>query len=154
MEASDGIYINYHHLGLLADRMTCNHNLVPIFRTGILADDIGPIAKATFEVQTDVFLQAARHGELDNMRGVSANVMCGQTGKYGTHSFELILDLAKFRDIKPATKEKRDIDIDRDLYKQIDQGCSDIMELKNQITNLMVPIIPATCGEDKYDMGF
>lgn len=154
MEASDGIYINYHHLGLLADRMTCNHNLVPIFRTGILADDIGPIAKATFEVQTDVFLQAARHGELDNMRGVSANVMCGQTGKYGTHSFELILDLAKFRDIKPGTKEKKDVDIDRELYKQMDQGCSDITELKNQITNLMVPIIPAACGEDNYDMGF
>jgi len=39
-----------------------------------------------------MFLQAARHGELDNMRGVSANVMCGQEGYYGTSSFQIHID--------------------------------------------------------------
>ena len=72
--------------------MTCNKKMVSIFRHGINKDDIGPIAKASFEETTEMFLQAARHGELDNMRGVSANVMCGQEGYYGTSSFEVYVD--------------------------------------------------------------
>ena len=86
-------YINYHHTSLLCDRMTSNKDLVSIFRTGILNDDIGPIAKSTFEVHTEVLLDAARHAEFDHMKGVSANVMCGQNGYYGTSAFQLTLDL-------------------------------------------------------------
>jgi DNA-directed RNA polymerase II subunit RPB1 len=88
----DSTYINHHHIHLLCDRMTCNKKMVSIFRHGINKDDIGPIAKASFEETTEMFLQAARHGELDNMRGVSANVMCGQEGYYGTSSFEVYVD--------------------------------------------------------------
>ena len=88
----DDTYINHHHMHLLCDRMTCNEKLVSIFRHGINKDNIGPIAKASFEETTEMFLQAARHGELDNMRGVSANVMCGQEGYYGTSSFQVYID--------------------------------------------------------------
>ena len=49
-------------------------------------------SKASFEETTEMFLQAARHGELDNMRGVSANVMCGQEGYYGTSAFQIHID--------------------------------------------------------------
>ena len=88
----DSTYINHHHIHLLCDRMTCNHKMVSIFRHGINKDDIGPIAKASFEETTEMFLQAASHGELDNMRGVSANVMCGQEGYYGTSAFQIHID--------------------------------------------------------------
>jgi DNA-directed RNA polymerase II subunit RPB1 len=80
MEFSGGIYINYHHLSILCDRMTSNENMVSIFRSGILNDDIGPISKSTFEVHTEVLLNASRHADFDHMRGVSANIMMGQTG--------------------------------------------------------------------------
>lgn len=90
-----GAYVNYHPLSLLCDRMTCNGNMVAIFRTGLFSDNIGPVAKATFEVNTEVLLDASRYGELDNMRGVSANVMCGQPGYYGTNMFQLVLDMDK-----------------------------------------------------------
>jgi len=40
-----------------------------------------------------MFLKAARHAELDTMRGISANVMCGQEGLYGTASFQVVLDI-------------------------------------------------------------
>jgi len=89
----DSTYINYHHLSLLCDRMTVNKGLVSIFRHGINNDDIGPIAKASFEETPEQFLKAARHAELDNMRGVSANVMCGQEGYFGTSAFKVLLDL-------------------------------------------------------------
>ena len=105
----DSTYINHHHIHLLCDRMTCNHKMVSIFRHGINKDDIGPIAKASFEETTEMFLQAARHGELDNMRGVSANVMCGQEGYYGTSSFQVHVDNEMLQNnIELINKEKYD----------------------------------------------
>ena len=92
-EAFDTTYINHHHISLLCDRMTCKSEMVSIFRHGINNDDIGPIAKASFEETPEMFLKAARHAELDEMRGVSANVMCGQEGYFGTSAFKVMLDM-------------------------------------------------------------
>jgi DNA-directed RNA polymerase II subunit RPB1 len=103
----DGAYINDHHKTLLADRMTSTTPMTSIFRHGVNKDDIGPIAKASFEETPEMFLQAARHAEVDNMRGVSANVMCGQEGYYGTSSFNILLDLQKLESIVPKKTEHR-----------------------------------------------
>ena len=100
----DSTYINDHHLSMLVDRMCCNDKMVSIFRHGINNDDIGPIAKASFEETPEIFLKAARHAELDSMKGVSANVMCGQEGYFGTGSFQVVLDLNKMSEL--ATEEK------------------------------------------------
>ena len=89
----DGGYINHHHISLLCDRMTYSNKMVSIFRHGINNDNIGPIAKASFEETPEQFLKAARHGELDMMRGISANVMVGQEGYYGTSAFQVLLDI-------------------------------------------------------------
>lgn len=89
----DGTYLNYHHTALLCDRMTSGQKMVSIFRHGINNDDIGPIAKASFEETPEMFLKAARHAELDTMRGISANIMCGQEGFYGTAAFQVVLDV-------------------------------------------------------------
>jgi DNA-directed RNA polymerase beta' subunit len=114
MEASDA-YVNYHHLSILCDRMTVKADLVPMFRSGIMNDDIGPISKGTYEMHTEMFLDASRHGDFDQMRGVSANVMCGQTGFYGTSAFSLLLDMN-------AIKELDDSEVvDEDLRKNIDE---------------------------------
>ena len=48
-------------------------------------------------------MKAARHAELDNMRGVSANVMCGQEGYFGTSAFQVILDYDKITQL-PASE--------------------------------------------------
>lgn len=109
-------YINYHHTSLLCDRMTSNKDLVSIFRTGILNDDIGPIAKSTFEVHTEVLLDAARHAEFDHMKGVSANVMCGQNGYYGTSAFQLTLDLKEMETLGNSMNVKeKELDIEEML---------------------------------------
>lgn len=108
---NDGTYINYHHLSLLCDRMTASAGMVSIFRHGINNDNIGPIAKASFEETPEMFLKAARHAELDQMRGISANVMCGQEGYYGTSSFQVMLDLpqmiAKMEDVAFQAKNEQ-----------------------------------------------
>jgi DNA-directed RNA polymerase beta' subunit len=92
-----GTYINYHHLSMLVDRMTINAGLVAIFRHDLNNDDLGPIAKASFEETPEMFLNASRYAELDTMRGVSANIMCGQEGYFGTSSFQLVLDIGNPR---------------------------------------------------------
>jgi DNA-directed RNA polymerase II subunit RPB1 len=93
----DGTYLNYHNFSILVDRMTFTHKLISIFRHGLNNDDTGPITKASFEETPTIFLKAARHAELDIMRGVSANIMCGQEGYYGTSAFQVLLDLEEMR---------------------------------------------------------
>lgn len=156
MEFSD-VYINYHHLSLLCDRMTLTKNMVPIFRSGILNDDIDPIAKATFEVHTEVFLKAARHAEFDHMRGVSANVMCGQYGNYGTNAFNIVLDANEMEKLK-------DIDIDiKDRNKEIDNFMRDVDDPADVCSKSNIKIrntVRTTTADhggicdDGYDMGF
>lgn len=98
-------YINYHHMSMLCDRMSYNTKMTSIFRHGINNDDIGPIAKASFEETPEMFLRAARHGELDHMRGVSSNIMCGQEGYFGTSSFQVVLDINKMKELDDITPE-------------------------------------------------
>lgn len=155
MEFSD-VYINYHHLSLLCDRMTCSKNMVPIFRSGLLKDDVGPIAKATFEVHTEVLLDAARHGELDHMRGVSANVMCGQFGHYGTSAFQLVLDMNEMIKLDSAIiSEKMDIEKEFGLSEERgDDMCSKTnIQIHNNVSNLKTSKETGVCSDD-YDAGF
>jgi DNA-directed RNA polymerase II subunit RPB1 len=104
----DSTYINYHHLSMLCDRMCYRSKMISIFRHGINNDDIGPIAKASFEETPEMFLKAARHAELDQMRGVSANVMCGQQGYFGTSAFQVLADINALMEQEPVEDDEED----------------------------------------------
>jgi len=107
----DGTYIDVHHLSMLCDRITATSKMVSVFRHGINNDDIGPIAKASFEETPEMFLRAARHGELDLMTGVSSNVMVGQEGYYGTGCFQVLLNLNNMTNLQEKIlDENEDID--------------------------------------------
>ena len=154
----DSTYINYHHLSVLCDRMTCNDKLVSIFRHGINGDDIGPIAKASFEETPEMFLKAARHGILDTMRGVSANVMCGQEGYFGTSAFQVMLDLDKITQI---AAEEFVQDDDTKFIEEHFEGAQQneeggVCSLTNlTIHSNAVNIQPVDIGADNgYELGF
>jgi len=150
----DSTYINYHHLGMLCDRMTCNDDMVSIFRHGINNDNIGPIAKASFEETPEMFLNAARHAELDTMRGVSANVMCGQEGYFGTSAFQVILDYDKITQLKADDWEEEDteavIEKGFDGYTNAEDMCS-IDKLTIATSNIKAADMGA---DDGYDLEF
>jgi len=173
-EFSD-IYINYHHTSLLCDRMTCNKNMVAIFRfkSGLLNEDTGPISKSTFEVHTEILLNASRHGEFDNMRGVSANVMCGQYGHYGTSCFNLVLDKeafenATFLDETVSKDMINDDDVSNEIEKsfqlasandigsKIDACNKHSLTIQNNIANIhfMGGTDASTICDDDYHMDF
>ena len=88
----DGSYVNYRHLALLCDIMTAKGNFMPITRHGINRQEVGCLMRCSFEETVDVLLDAAFHGEVDPMKGVSENIMLGQLAKIGTGSFDLILN--------------------------------------------------------------
>jgi DNA-directed RNA polymerase II subunit RPB1 len=154
MEFSD-VNINYHHLSLLCDRMTVTKGMVAIFRSGLHNDNIGPIAKATFEVHTEILLQAARHADFDEMRGVSANVMCGQFGYYGTGAFNVILDMNEMakQEAKEATVRRDAQDIESGFSQKEDLGCANArLQIQNNIKSIHQEN-EGVC-QDQYDMGF
>ena len=153
----DNTYINYHHLIMLADRMTASAKMISIFRHGINNDDIGPIAKASFEETPEMFLKAARHAELDEMRGVSANVMCGQEGYFGTSSFQVLLDMNKM--IKFGGESKYNItNANDEIDKAFEmENPDDVCSIGNLSMNVTVSSIKKeNLGRVKmnYDIGF
>ena len=154
MEASDA-YVNYHHLSILCDRMTVSKDLVPIYRSGILNDDIGPISKSTYEMHTEMFLEASRHGEFDQMRGVSANVMCGQQGYYGTNAFSLLLDMEAVMNMETRDMDRKDVnDRIEELFGNVGKAdeCSlGRIRIDNNVHNLQVNASGA-CGDDGYEL--
>jgi len=85
-------YVNYRHLCLLCDVMASRGRLMSVDRYGINKNNIGPLAKASFEQTEDIMLRAALYGELDPITGVSANIMTGQPIRGGTSFSQILLD--------------------------------------------------------------
>ena len=147
----DGTYINYHHFSILCDRMTSTSKMISIFRHGINNDNIGPIAKASFEETPQMFLMAAKHAELDTFRGVSANVMCGQEGYYGTSAFQVILDIEEMSTLEEAIKYEQPDDEQEEIEKmfgEVDSPDAACSTSKLAIQNNVVSIKSADMGAD------
>ena len=153
----DGTYINFHNYSVLVDRMTYTEKLISIFRHGINNDNIGPIAKASFEETPEMFLKAAKHAELDTLRGISANVMCGQEGFFGTSAFQVILNIQEMQKLEAAS-EYNLMDTDEEIEKFFgetnnpDDKCS---MNKIAIQNNVITIHAEDMGGDNdYNPGF
>jgi DNA-directed RNA polymerase II subunit RPB1 len=138
--------------------MTSTKGMVSIFRSGILNDDIGPLSKATFEVHTEVLLDASRHADFDHMRGVSANVMMGQMGVFGTGCFQLVLDMDKMRNMEDQevdiTNNKEEIEkLFGKLEDKTDICSKNNIEINNNLSAIK-PVDNDECADDNYDIGF
>ena len=132
--------------------------MISIFRHGINNDDIGPIAKASFEETPEMFLKAARHAELDSMRGVSANVMCGQQGYFGTSAFQVMADMnevMKYNVVKEDDDEVPENIIDSAFgnVQSVDNACSaEALNIENNAANIKK--VDLGDSDDDYDMEF
>jgi DNA-directed RNA polymerase II subunit RPB1 len=103
-----------------------------------------------------MFLKAARHGELDTMRGVSANVMCGQEGYFGTSAFQLVLDMDKMKGVSSEEWNER-LDDEELIQNKLDLGdvgekCSiQNITIENNISNIVATDMGII---EDYDAGF
>lgn len=160
VEVFDDSPINYHHVALLCDRMTVSSSMISIFRHGINSDDIGPIAKASFEETPEMFLKAARHAELDPMRGISANVMCGQEGYYGTSAFQVLVNIDEM--MKQDAVEYRHTDTNEEIDEAFKANSSVGLDTdkcgipKLAIQSCVDNVKKVRLGkvDDDYDIGF
>jgi DNA-directed RNA polymerase II subunit RPB1 len=148
----DASYINYHHLSILCDRICATKKMVSVFRHGINNDDIGPIAKASFEETPEMFLRAARHAELDLMTGVSANVMCGQEGYFGTGFFQVMLDINEMAKLGSKDLED-DVDID-DMLIDKEKGTCSVDNITIGGNTTLINGVDTGKVDDEYDPGF
>jgi len=91
--------IDYHHMMMLVDSMTYPGFILKVDRNGMSKNtENGVLAKSSFEETAKHLFNAAILGEVDNMKGVSANIMFGQKPPCGTGLVEVLIDETKFPD--------------------------------------------------------
>ena len=81
--------VNVRHLMLVADIMTNRGTIESIGRHGISGSKESVLARAAFEVTVNHLLDAAVHGEIDDLNGVTENVIVGKPIKLGTGDVDL-----------------------------------------------------------------
>jgi DNA-directed RNA polymerase subunit A" len=97
--------VNIRHLMLVADIMTNEGTIESIGRHGISGSKESVLARAAFEVTVSHLLDAAIHGEIDDLNGVTENVIVGKPIKLGTGDVNLRMT---------AGAREPDVDIDAD----------------------------------------
>jgi len=131
--AESGSSVNYRHVCLLLDMMCHKGKTMSVDRYGINKNNIGPLAKMSFEQTEDIALRAATFGERDPVLGVSAKVMLGAPIKAGTSFSELLYDEIVAQHLMETTPEQRsavlsgpvgftDDELDNALYGEADTG--------------------------------
>jgi DNA-directed RNA polymerase subunit A" len=91
--------VNVRHLMLVADIMTNRGTIQSIGRHGISGSKESVLARAAFEVTVNHLLDAAIHGEADDLNGVIENVIVGKPVSIGTGDVDLRMGTAN----SPAT---------------------------------------------------
>jgi len=134
--------------------MTATKKMVSVFRHGINNDDIGPIAKASFEETPEMFLRAARHAELDIMTGISANVMCGQEGYFGTGYFQVMLDINELGKLAGSKELETEKDIDDMLAVEDTIGPCSTQNITISNNTDLIHATDMGDVDDEYDPGF
>jgi DNA-directed RNA polymerase subunit A" len=88
--AEQGLTVDIRHIMLVADMMTIDGEVKQIGRHGISGEKASVLSRAAFEVTVNHLLDAAVAGEVDELIGVTENVIVGQPIQLGTGDVELI----------------------------------------------------------------
>jgi hypothetical protein len=131
--------VNYRHIELLVDTMTYRGIMMPIGRHGInRSADNGPLAKASFEEMTEIFIKAGTYAEKDNMKGISGNIIMGQYAPIGTNAFDVYLDEDMIQEHAQDVDEEDDEDVDPyQLEQEIDEMYNDEQIQEEDVTDEM-----------------
>jgi DNA-directed RNA polymerase subunit A" len=94
-EASDtlreqGLTVDIRHIMLVSDIMTCDGEVKQIGRHGISGEKASVFARAAFEVTVNHLLDAGMRGDIDELNGVTENIIVGQPIKLGTGDVHLV----------------------------------------------------------------
>ncbi|MCK9441810.1 MAG: DNA-directed RNA polymerase subunit A'' [Methanothrix sp.] len=85
-----GLSVDVRHIMLVADIMTVDGELKQIGRHGVSGEKASVLARAAFEVTVNHILDAAIRGDVDDLKGVTENVIVGQPIQLGTGDVNLV----------------------------------------------------------------
>jgi len=85
-----GLSVDVRHIMLVADIMTVDGEVKQIGRHGVSGEKASVLARAAFEVTVNHILDAAVRGDVDDLKGVTENVIVGQPIQLGTGDVKLI----------------------------------------------------------------
>ncbi|TRZ90350.1 MAG: DNA-directed RNA polymerase subunit A'' [Methanosarcinales archaeon] len=85
-----GLNVDVRHIMLVSDIMTVDGEVKPIGRHGISGEKASVLARAAFEVTVSHLLDSGIAGDVDELRGVTENVIVGQPIRLGTGNVKLI----------------------------------------------------------------
>ncbi len=85
-----GLTVDIRHIMLVSDIMTCDGEVKQIGRHGISGEKASVFARAAFEVTVNHLLDAGMRGDMDELNGVTENIIVGQPIKLGTGDVHLI----------------------------------------------------------------
>ncbi|MBC7085437.1 MAG: DNA-directed RNA polymerase subunit A'' [Methanomethylovorans sp.] len=88
--AEQGLTVDIRHIMLVADIMCCDGEVKQIGRHGISGEKASVFARAAFEVTVNHLLDAGMRGDVDELNGVTENIIVGQPIKLGTGDVHLI----------------------------------------------------------------
>ncbi|MDD1734783.1 MAG: DNA-directed RNA polymerase subunit A'' [Methanothrix sp.] len=85
-----GLSVDVRNIMLVADIMTVDGELKQIGRHGVSGEKASVLARAAFEVTVNHILDAAIRGDVDDLKGVTENVIVGQPIQLGTGDVTLV----------------------------------------------------------------
>nr|WP_321420574.1 DNA-directed RNA polymerase subunit A'' [uncultured Methanomethylovorans sp.] len=85
-----GLTVDIRHIMLVSDIMCCDGEVKQIGRHGISGEKASVFARAAFEVTVNHLLDAGMRGDVDELNGVTENIIVGQPIKLGTGDVHLI----------------------------------------------------------------
>jgi DNA-directed RNA polymerase subunit A" len=88
--SEQGLTVDIRHIMLVSDMMTIDGEVKQIGRHGISGEKASVLSRAAFEVTVNHLLDAAVAGEVDELTGVTENVIVGQPIQLGTGDIELL----------------------------------------------------------------
>jgi DNA-directed RNA polymerase beta' subunit len=86
-----GLDVDIRHVMLVADIMTATGDVRQIGRHGISGEKSSVLARAAFEITVPSIVEAAIKGESDPLKGVTENVIVGQSIPIGTGLVDLYM---------------------------------------------------------------
>jgi len=89
-----GLDVDIRHVMLMADIMTSTGDVRQIGRHGISGKKSSVLARAAFEITVPNIIEAAIRGESDPLKGVTENVIVGQSIPIGTGLVDLYMSSA------------------------------------------------------------
>jgi len=116
----DGCYVNNRHIMMIVNVMTRSGGIMPLNRHGLnKLEDVGPLAKCTFEESVDIIFDAGLFAENNPVVAVSDNIMMGQSIPGGTGKVSLMMDPDYEKEIlKSRNVQKKKLRVVRTYYSQ------------------------------------